>query len=842
MKLRKAIKRMAALATGATMLGATVMGAMAADLSNYPSPFVKDGQFNALLVVGASAATSDVIGSIDIATSLQYQSKTKKTVSTGTTAGTTTVAGDSWKVGTSTKFLEISEDLETSNYKREYIKNITAYIDNDDLTGLASGTFSNNKGDFNYNQYIRFDAATGGFVAYSTNSDTDVTADFLRYATDDQILRYELEFTSSAESDLTDSAGTASTAGTYLYQIENEKIKILGKEYKIVKARISSSDRDQVQLTLMSGSVSDTLAEGESKTYTVDGKEYTVELAFVGTSNVKFTINGETTDSIEEGNTDKLADGTTIGVTDIMSQAFAGGTRKAEFYFGADKLYIVDADYDGDKAQDTNIKVNDETIDGAYGIISGSNSSTTWKIDTIGINISADDDLYVGAGQKLSEIMLEPEGLLAMDIRYEGLTNPDTHNIEIETSGSSKYRLSFYDGSGNKATVPLAYTPTGTTIWMGDNDDVLVMNESMNITKNDYFIVTDESQTAGQRPTFALRYKGATVSSDATTVKFKDIGSGDNLEKTWTNEADPTSAGADFKLGGATFNVRNLSLTSSNDFVIQVDLDADGSFEAHGGGNGAAVVKITTDYGAEIAIDNSSNSHLNGIWFNITTPDSDDYNDIKPSVIAYNISAASAEVTMSEDDSLNAITPEDETNVEYGYTSQGAFWTYRTPTSSPNALKVEYPKEQKLPQVFVTLGTTSAATAEGAEGGAITYYETNPIQVGKAVLDTEVTDVTAQNTILIGGPCANSATATIMGSDPADCAAGFEPGKAKIKLYTNAGNVAMVVAGYSAMDTRRASRVVAQYDSYDTFTGEEVEVSGTTFADITVSAPTAATD
>ena len=57
-KLRKTIGKILALGTGAVMVGATILSATAAaDLKDYPSPFVKDGKFNAVLVVGDSAAS-----------------------------------------------------------------------------------------------------------------------------------------------------------------------------------------------------------------------------------------------------------------------------------------------------------------------------------------------------------------------------------------------------------------------------------------------------------------------------------------------------------------------------------------------------------------------------------------------------------------------------------------------------------------------------------------------------------------------------------------------------------------------------------------------------------------
>ena len=95
-------------------------------------------------------------------------------------------------------------------------------------------------------------------------------------------------------------------------------------------------------------------------------------------------------------------------------------------------------------------------------------------------------------------------------------------------------------------------------------------------------------------------------------------------------------------------------------------------------------------------------------------------------------------------------------------------------------------------------------------------------------------DVTAVNAIVVGGPCANSAAATLMGN-PENCVAGFEPGKAMVKLFENGNKVALLVAGYSSDDTRRAARVLANHADYD-LSGDEVVISGTSMTDIRVSA------
>src|SRR3989338_298885 len=104
MRFQKAIKRMIALGTGAIMVGSSVFAA--ADLASYPAPFVKDGKFSGVLVVGDKAAAEDVIGISDVIASLQFAA-TKKSATTS--AGTVAVEGDAWQVQTS-NHLELSED------------------------------------------------------------------------------------------------------------------------------------------------------------------------------------------------------------------------------------------------------------------------------------------------------------------------------------------------------------------------------------------------------------------------------------------------------------------------------------------------------------------------------------------------------------------------------------------------------------------------------------------------------------------------------------------------------------------------------------------------------------
>ncbi|MBS3133237.1 S-layer protein [Candidatus Woesearchaeota archaeon] len=883
MKLIKTVKKIMALSTGAVMVGATVLSASAAaDLAGYPAPFVKDGKFNGILVVGDAANAADVLGSVDIATSLQFASRIKKSVSTS--AGSQiSVSGEAWRIGTSSKKLEMSESVGAgSSLVSENIRNITTFISDDELTGLlADDTFRNAKGDYDYHQYLYFDPVNAQdgtnpaslSVTFAEDPDTDVTGDYFYIKNNDRVARYSLEFTSSAESDITDSAGSASTSGTYLWSMEGKTINMLGKTFSIVKARRSSANGNSAELTLMGGAVQDTLNEGESKTYTIGGKEYDLKLDFVGTTTTKFVINGEITDSLQEGDTYTLSDKSQVGIKDISVQDFAGGVRKTEFYLGADKIFLKDTDVNAAGAGSQTLEVGSEKIDDTKVTITGTDDNTTFKIDTIELNITADDDIYIPAGGKLSGQLEEPQVLLnAWDIEYQGLDNVPVETYKLDTSGSNQYDIVFVDGDGKSASIPLAYTSTGTTLKLGDNNDDLILvenngalgnNNTAIITRNDYFLVTDKSQQQGSRRTYLLRYKGSSATSDSSPViKFQNVGSGETLERplaaTGLTVPFTGTAAANIQLGGATYNVYNASLSTSGDFDILVDMDGDGSlseivYSETDAGNGTEVgnnvINVTTRAGMQIVIKpvpfNATLGSVQApthIEVSFQTVDADDYDNVAPSPIDFNISAASAEVQFSEDTSnvnQNYISPEEETNTNYGYTTMGAKIKWENPTNSPDKLTIEYPTVQRLPLIYITSPEASISTGEATEAGQIVYYETQPIAVGSAKLAGEITDIAAQNAIIVGGPCANAAAAEVMGF-PEPCGKDFSVGKAVVRLYEQAnGNVAMLVAGYEAADTRRAARVVANYEDWQTagkLQGLKVEVSGTSFSDISVAA------
>ena len=148
-------------------------------------------------------------------------------------------------------------------------------------------------------------------------------------------------------------------------------------------------------------------------------------------------------------------------------------------------------------------------------------------------------------------------------------------------------------------------------------------------------------------------------------------------------------------------------------------------------------------------------------------------------------------------------------------------------SGSPTKYDVSIPDSQAEVKLYVTSGAVSTTTTTSGDLALVAVVDATR-------LDSEVADVSSQNMVVVGGPCVNTVAAELMGN-PSNCAEGYTPGVASVKLFENGDSVAMLVAGYSGADTRLAGRVLAH--RWDEMTGEEVEIEGTTYSDATIAEP-----
>src|SRR3989338_1385587 len=610
MKIKRMVKRLFAVSTGAVMLGATAMGAMAADLSGYPINFVTDGTFNGFFVVGEAASTTDNIAMTDIAVSMK--------VACASSTSTTTVEGDAWLVGTSAKKLELANsNVTSSSIVGETFRDINTIIGDDELAALADGKWATNENDYGFQQFLYFDEygadtqKDSRVVKYVEDSEDDISDTHLYIQNGQQIARYVMEFTTTAQSDVNDVNGASDASGTYLDDFENTDISFMGKQYSVVQARKPSAGiGDSVKLVLMAGSTRDVALEGESKTYNVGDKTYDVSVSFIDADEAKFTVNGEATNKLKSGETYVLADKSEVGVSEILYQDYAGGVHSVTFYLGASKLELRD-DNVATSGGTYNLKVGSENIDGTTVVISGTDNNSTLSISDIQVNMTAQDDYFVAPSEKLSDAIAaageEKEVLFngGYDVEYKGLTTEDTHTIGLKTSGSRRYKLRLFDGDNNQVDLPTAYAESSTNLSLGEETQVgtaragqkrLRLNETKVLFKDDYFVTTAGTSSDGSAKSYLLQYKGADRwTKSGPKIQFKNIGSGETLEYTVSTGTSLYTTLATIKIGGNSFIVENFSDTNVDDFQVRVDL---GGNAAVSNVNGAKV-NFVDFYGSE---------------------------------------------------------------------------------------------------------------------------------------------------------------------------------------------------------------------------------------------------
>ncbi|MEK6907199.1 MAG: hypothetical protein AABW45_01610 [Nanoarchaeota archaeon] len=143
-KIKSMIKKIGAISTGAAFLGATLTGALAADLKDYPAPFadVTAKKFNYLGVVGTDSAAVDNLGLSDITAGLSAV----KVPGTGTSGTVSVVGGDSEDV-------PIGNNIASTNQ-------LDKDIDDSDVSNLLDGTISFQGTDYDVSEVVELGVST----------------------------------------------------------------------------------------------------------------------------------------------------------------------------------------------------------------------------------------------------------------------------------------------------------------------------------------------------------------------------------------------------------------------------------------------------------------------------------------------------------------------------------------------------------------------------------------------------------------------------------------------------------------------------------------------------------
>lgn len=663
-RLKRVVKRIASVGMGVAMLGATMTSALAVDLSEYPAPFISaGGKYNTdtAVVVGRNAAASDTIGVGNIMKGLQFDAKT--CVPGSSTRGSVTVSGDAIEVSTSGDLLELNESI---GDVRETVTEV-------ELEGLKGGVVTTNEGTTEFNQYLRFkelnatvNTLTKAPTVIFTENDAPVEEvdDFMFVQEGSSpsaaFFEYELEFEDGLESDIVSSK---------LDDLEDEEIIMLGSTHTFVDTAIDAATANSVKLEMLGGAAYAVMEEGETRTFTVNGKEYEVEVMIisdVSPATVTLKVNGEVTDQLVDGETEILKDGTLIGISDIVlnEAGEAGFADIVELYIGARKVELSDNDYTNSEGSvdlgfNQGVKIDEETIEDAWVQIKGNElSSTEFEIFSIKYRLTADalpgnKDIYIPAGHGVREYLDEPEGMLGLnwDIRYEGLDDTGVSIVKVSPSGDDEYTLEFENTEGLIYKIPFI-TFEGGTFKFGDNDDDLVLFEGFintsigttntlggrqgiashrfNIGVLDYFVLSDMGAAVvdDTATTHIVRYNSIDTSN--RQLQFDDEATGSKKFIYETTTLIGTIGKAELVFGGNTYTtyIANASTGATvsspnqgNDNPLAIDMTKDGSINREGTLitiNGGGILNLTSQVtssveaaGSQLAATNTAVLNLN---------------------------------------------------------------------------------------------------------------------------------------------------------------------------------------------------------------------------------------
>lgn len=746
---------------------------VAGDLSDYPSPFVNESKWEGLIVVGKQASTTDIVGAVDIAATIS------------------TITNIEYNV-------EVDEKLVSDT--QEFVDPLStklASATGSHLGALKGGLIENPFGRFSYAQSIVLPVANVNYTI-DPDDDTNIPDFYLLIPERSTAYVYRISFSPALE---------VEHQVDYLKGIKDETVALFGKKYTFVGA--DHTAQNNIKFTLLGGEINGTLEEGKKESFLLDKVVYEIELVFVDRDYAKFIVNGQTTSKLRKGDVYKINDEVEIALSEIFYQNYAGGVHQATFYLGSQKIVLTDTDttnhnnggtvaVEGNELSQVTLNIKTTKDDG---IADGSEI----KISALEVNYTPSDNLYVPLGGRLSPIVKIMEGesgnlfLNGFDFDFRNLVNDDvTEEITLKPGDKKNYRLGFTNLNGQKYSLDVIGCSTtacgGIALGRlsGSTFYDLVFNESEAINLSDYFVLSKEKYS------HIMRLTKIDTTNSRVTLRDEAIGG-----KTYYVDYDTTNL-ADFGLDGFIYRI---NISSS---YIYADLNGDGAF------TGAGAQDLYTYYKAYLTLSSEENG------FNITT----EYHDgNERDIVSAGVGWDSTYSELDINDSLSrgylygfdaGVLQIDDDKIEEGYTRFGLYTNWDD-NSSQGKLSWIYPRRQIFAETYVV--------GANKRGERITTETISLLGKNISLFDSNVEDKTASNFILVGGPCVNQLTAELMGN-PQPCDKDFVEGEAIVKLYENifgGENSALVVAGYSAEDTKRAALVLRDYSDY-VLSGQEVKV------------------
>lgn len=399
MNIKKTIKKISAIATGAALLGATATGAVSADLGDFPAPVVQDGQFDGQLVIGSMGTgpgvARDMAGAASVAASLQSAAITPVSVSGGATVSN--LDGG-----------EVYDD-----------EPLNSGLDADELTEKELAGFQDtsarvNSQDIDYEEVLSWDADALEFTT-SLQGEEDFGANVFLTVDSDAIF-YRLNFEDAMEE--TD------------FDDDDLEVSFLGRNIEIESIDVANNE---ITLT-----TSDEFFLEQGDTVEVDGN--TIELVRVGESSVIVEVNGES-EVINNDRSKRFSQSDNFEVeVDGIFYVEGASDNGATLTMGDDLTRTVDTDDPAELFGEPDDRQDAEWL---WDIDLDETSGATGTNAYIGLKNNKDRvELNVREDRERPALAAEESFALPnnyVDFTFEGLEYPDLTEVLVTIEDSQRF-------------------------------------------------------------------------------------------------------------------------------------------------------------------------------------------------------------------------------------------------------------------------------------------------------------------------------------------------------------------------------------------------------------------
>lgn len=866
MQLGKVGKIVAAGTLAALMTGSSVAFAQ---LENFPDPFITSAGPQSLLVMGADADPSDVVGAVDIAARLGGEVTTD--VAIPGSVATPSVVGEGRFIGTTNERVFLDDNMTKTGLR-------TALTSDDLPTILASDSIQGTTTDYDYDVFFNFGEVSS-----------------LDYAANDNVDPEDPEYVISIGSSI-NSANAIASQFFYRTRIvfndelnvtdtANEELDIFGGDYTV------SSDSTATKLVVFGSASTVVLSEGETTTISVGGVEHTVELTGVSDADTAVVSVDGSQQSMDQGQT-RTINNVDVFIADVFFLSKETQVSSAEIGLGARKLTFQE----GSKVKVESGGTTD-SVDGTYVNLTSSSGKIS-RIDVFVVGEDNNDDLLAVGGEFTDPVW--GNLIVRFDGITDGLMSAGRDKIEVKNSGTKELTLKFTNDRGKENSFEWAHitSSSDTTPALQDNNaDNIEVVENETVTTDEYFIVDsgdfsrmfevqdidtpDSEAKVTLLDVFSSNELEVTIGSDAIDEKIIDgqtyyfDANGASLRVTWGTGATYNSTGSYTTVFPKlkTSNGAEIALTKPvtlnivpNGHNIQLPTGAvTVSVNATGGGvnltaanteDGESTVITTddTDFVGQTEFVQIGRTSTGGRWYNFTASasngdgttnltislatadgttifdpavllveeedaDNNVYTVVIPSTTEGTTSQAITvgTIDMSYSGATTGTSLDSDSDIQHNMDKWGTFIV--EDTDGQDTATIYYPDDQVSANIFVLTPGASVSSSGGSEGG--TVKAAVPVKTPLGKLDTEITDAdkNTKHLILVGGPAVNDLVTELATAGKTNDVSWYVDqgaGTALLDYVEDAfvsGRAALVVAGNTAADTRVASGKLQTFDT-----------------------------